>query len=144
MTPDEDEMSLLTCVCISNKGHISISMKTYCVTNLEARAGLESKYDLSIQASSIKQEIQLLWDAHQLQLHFRANFLLSTKFQSHVSDITIQLIWILQLIVPKGACPYCIGVLNELNNIPRITRQGSHSSSWNELTVLLGKQTCFL
>jgi len=41
--------------------HASIS--THCVSNLEARAVLESRDDLSIQASGIEGEIQLFWNS---------------------------------------------------------------------------------
>jgi len=35
--------------------------------------------------------------------------------------------------------PYSISIHNELNNIPRVIGQQSHSCAWNELTVLLEK-----
>lgn len=58
-----------------------------------------------------------------------------------VSDITVQQYQCSN--VPNWGFPYRIGLLNELNNIPRITRQSSHGCAWNELTVLLGKQMFF-
>lgn len=36
---------------------------------------------------------------------------------------------------------YGVSLLDELDDIPRVTRQRSHSRAWNELTVLLGRDT---
>lgn len=61
---------------------ISISADSYRVSDLEAGTGLESLDDLPIQASGIEGEIQLVRDSQQLQLHFRANFLLNIKLST--------------------------------------------------------------
>lgn len=56
---------------------IIISNNMYRVPDLQSRAGLDSWDDLSVQAVGVEGESQLVWDSQQLQLHFRANFLLT-------------------------------------------------------------------
>lgn len=67
---------------------IGKSAETYRVSNLEARAGLESLDDLSVEASGIEGERQLLRDVQQLQLHRRANFLLRIKAQITCNSVS--------------------------------------------------------
>lgn len=65
--------------CSGQKGlhGLKDSNDAYRVPNLQSRAGLEPRDDFSIQAGGVEGEIQLIRDAQQLQLHFRADFLLT-------------------------------------------------------------------
>lgn len=76
-TPTTDHVYLWACA--AEEPDVGTTADTYSVSNLDARTGLKARSYLSIKASGIEWEMQLLWNSQQLQVHYRTDSLLSTN-----------------------------------------------------------------
>lgn len=100
----------------------------YRVSDLEARAGFDPGDDFAVEASGIEQQIHLLRDSQQLQLHLRADLLLTVKLswvnffidETHDMNLCIMKGWKKHCATESLGGSYRISFLNELNNIPRV------------------------